>query len=126
MDSIVHFEIPADDVGRAQKFYSEIFSWKMNSMPEMGYTIVHTAETDERNMIQEPGKINGGMLKRQAPVTNPTLIIDVQSIDETVKKIEDAGGKIIREKLPVGDMGFVAYFTDSEGNTLGLWETAKQ
>ena len=36
MGKVVHFEIPADDLSRAKKFYSTVFSWKMNDMPEDG------------------------------------------------------------------------------------------
>lgn len=45
------------------------------------------------------------------------------SIDEAEKRIQKNGGKMIRKKMPVGDMGFAAYFQDSEGNVVGLWET---
>ncbi len=126
MDSVVHFEIPADDVERAQKFYSESFGWNINSIPEMRYTIVSTTESDEKTGApKNPGAINGGMLKRQEPVNNVVITVNVDSIEEAAKKIEAAGGKIIREKMPVGDMGFAAYFTDTEGNVVGLWENKK-
>ncbi len=123
MQSVVHFEIPADDMERAQKFYTESFGWNVNYMPEMNYAIVSTTESDEQTGApKKPGAINGGMLKRQEPIKNPVITINVESIDEAHKKIEAAGGKVIREKMPVGDMGFASYFTDTEGNVLGLWE----
>ncbi|OGV90567.1 glyoxalase [Microgenomates group bacterium RIFCSPLOWO2_01_FULL_46_13] len=125
MDKVVHFEIPADDVKRAQTFYQTVFGWGINEMPEMNYTIVHTVEVDEKQMPKESGAINGGMLKRQEPITNPVITISVASIDETTKMIETGGGKVIRPKMAVGDMGFAAYFKDSEGNVIGLWENAK-
>ena len=40
MDKVVHFEIPYDDKGRASKFYSEIFGWKLLEIPEMDYTMM--------------------------------------------------------------------------------------
>lgn len=43
---------------------------------------------------------------------------------KVVRNVEAAGGKTAGEKMPVGDMGFAAYFTDTEGNLIGLWETA--
>jgi predicted enzyme related to lactoylglutathione lyase len=121
---VVHFEIPADDVPRAQAFYREAFGWTMNSMPDMGYTMVSTVPTDERGMPAEPGAINGGMLARQDPVTSPVVTIDVDDIDRALGRVEELGGKTVRPKLAVGDMGFAAYFTDSEGNVMGLWENA--
>jgi len=124
MDKIVHFEIPADNLARAKKFYSTVFGWKMNEMPEMDYVLVQTVEPDENGIPKEPGAINGGMLKREDPVKSPVVTISVKSIDEAAKTIEKNGGKIIRPKMPVGDMGFAAYFKDTEGNAVGLWQNA--
>jgi len=61
---VVHFEIPVDDVDRAQTFYRSAFDWELTGMPEMGYTIVCTTPTDDQGMPTEPGSINGGMLAR--------------------------------------------------------------
>ncbi len=125
-DSVVHFEIPVDKMDRAQKFYKETFGWAINSMPEMEYTLVGTTTADANGRPTEPGAINGGMLERQDPVKHPTVTINVQSIDDAEKRIQRNGGKMIRKKMPVGDMGFAAYFQDTEGNVVGLWETARQ
>ncbi len=126
MDKVVHFEVPADDMKRAQKFYSEVFGWGINELPGMEYTIVQTMEMDEKQMPKESGAINGGMFKREEAKKYPVITIDVASIDEVLKTIETKGGKMFQERMPVGDMGFTAYFTDSEGNLMGLWETAKK
>jgi uncharacterized protein len=123
---VVHFELPADDVPRAQAFYRDAFGWAINSMPDMSYTLLGTAPTDETGMPTEPGAINGGMLARQEPVTRPVITIDVADIDQALEQIERLGGKVVRGKHPVGDMGFAAYFTDTEDNVVGLWETAQQ
>ena len=127
MNKVVHFEIPAEDVARAQKFYKTVFDWKINNVPEMDYTILYTTETDEKtHMIKELGAINGGMMKRQRPVMSPVITIDVPDIEDAQMSIEENGGKIIQERMAVGDMGFSAYFEDSEGNLMGLWENAKK
>jgi uncharacterized protein len=120
---VVHFEIPADDLGRAEGFYRDVFGWEINSIPGMGYTLVGTTPTTDSGPT-EPGAINGGMLARQAPITSPVIVIQVDDVDVALKTIEGLGGRTIRERLPVGDMGFAAYFTDTEGNVVGLWETA--
>jgi hypothetical protein len=124
MNSVVHFELPADDVERAQAFYREAFDWTMNSMPGMGYTMVGTSPTDESGRPTEPGTINGGMLARQAPITAPVVTIGVEDIDATLNTIEKLGGRTALGKQPVGDMGFSAYFVDTEGNVVGLWQNA--
>ncbi len=126
MDKVVHFEIPADDVKRAEKFYEKTFGWNIDPMPEMEYTIVRTAEVDEKFMPKEVGSINGGMFKRTDELAGVMITIAVKDIDEHLKTIEKNGGKIARKKTAVGDMGFVAYFKDTEGNIVGLWENAKK
>jgi predicted enzyme related to lactoylglutathione lyase len=122
MGKVVHFEIPADDLSRAKKFYGSVFGWKMNEVPQMEYVMLGTTESDENGMPRQPGAINGGMLKRQDPVRHPVVTIDVESIDDALAKVKKNGGQVVREKLPVGDMGFTAYFSDSEGNVIGLWQ----
>jgi predicted enzyme related to lactoylglutathione lyase len=94
-------------------------------MPEFEYTMVGTVESDQNGMPKEPGAINGGMCKREDPVRSPVITISVDSIDQTAKTIEKNGGKMVRAKMPVGDMGFTAYFKDSEGNVVGLWQNAQ-
>jgi predicted enzyme related to lactoylglutathione lyase len=124
MDKIVHFEIPADNLARAKKFYSTVFNWKINEIPEMDYVLAYTVETDEKGMPKEPGAINGGMLKRQEPVKSPVITISVKDIDRAAVTIEKNGGRMIRPKMSVGNMGFAAYFKDTEGNVIGLWQNA--
>jgi uncharacterized protein len=123
---VVHFEIPTDDMGRAQDFYREAFGWQLTSIPEMGYTLVSTTPAGPDGRPTEPGAINGGMLTRQAPITAPVVTIDVDDIDEAMAKVEKLGGKAAITRQAVGDMGFSAYFTDTEGNLIGLWQTAQQ
>jgi predicted enzyme related to lactoylglutathione lyase len=123
-DKVVHFELPADNLERAQNFYRSAFDWSINTVPGMGYTLVQTTPSGKDGRPTEPGAINGGMLARQAPIKNPVLTIQVASIDDSLKQIAKLGGRVLRGKLPVGDMGFAAYFSDCEGNVLGLWQTA--
>jgi predicted enzyme related to lactoylglutathione lyase len=123
---VVHFEIPFDDGDRARKFYSEMFGWQLMPIPDMGYTMVMTGPTDPEKGPTEPGFINGGMFERSAEFAGkaPNIVIDVASIDEALRKVEAAGGKTVSERMAVGDMGFAGYFTDTEGNLMGLWENA--
>jgi hypothetical protein len=72
----------------------------------------------------EPGFINGGMMQREEPFTAPNLVIDVANLEDALKAVNEAGGSTVCERQPVGDMGFTAYFKDTEGNLVGLWETA--
>ncbi|HEY7042881.1 MAG TPA: VOC family protein [Nocardioidaceae bacterium] len=124
-NSVVHFEIPADDFERAQNFYREAFGWNMQHMPELQYTMVGTTESSEQGMPTNPGAINGGMGQRQSPhAEHPTVTIGVDDIDKTLERVSELGGSAVGEKNAVGDMGWAAYFKDSEGNVIGLWQTA--
>jgi predicted enzyme related to lactoylglutathione lyase len=120
---VVHFEIPFDDAERARSFYRDVFDWEIMSMPEMDYNLVSTGPSGDQGPT-EPGYIGGGMLQRQAPVTTPVITLDVEDIDAALVAVEKHGGRAIGEKLAVGEMGFAAYFNDSEGNLMGLWQNA--
>jgi predicted enzyme related to lactoylglutathione lyase len=125
MDKIVHFEIPADDLARAKGFYGSIFGWELNDVDMGGgqtYTTVITVPVGEDQMPKEPGAINGGMMTRSAEITSPVITVNVASIDDALKKIEAAGGSVVTPRTPIPDMGAFAYFKDTEGNLMGLWE----
>jgi len=53
-------------------------------------------------------------------------VIEVDNLESALAAVADAGGSTVEERQAVGDMGFSAYFTDTEGNLVGLWETAQQ
>jgi predicted enzyme related to lactoylglutathione lyase len=121
---VVHFEVPFDDADRARSFYRDVFDWEIQAVPEMGYNMVSTGPTSEQGMPSEPGYIGGGMLQRQAPVNAPVITLQVDDIDAALVAVEKHGGSAEGAKMPVGDMGFAAYFRDSEGNLMGLWQIA--
>ena len=129
MPTIVHFEIPADDVERAKKFYSDLFGWKMekwsgtdskdsSSHSDMEYWIVST--TDSKG---NKASIGGGMMKRQEQYQHITNFIDVNSVDEYSSKIEKLGGKVVVSKMAVPSMGYFAVCHDTENNSFGIWES---
>ena len=121
---VVHFEIPFDDGERARNFYREAFGWQVQEMPGLNYTMVGSGPTSDQGMPTEPGFVNGGMLQRGRAISGPVITIDVENIDKALEAIEKLGGATVVAKQTVGSMGFSAYFTDSEGNLMGLWETA--
>lgn len=130
MNKVAHFEIPADDIERAKKFYGETFDWQLQDWPLADgstYVGARTVEVDEQTFIpKEPGAINGGIVQRDEYVKTPQVTITVPSIDEYLGKVEAAGGSIIKSKQKIEDMGFYAYVADTEGNLLGLWEDIKK
>lgn len=123
----MHFEIPANNINRAKKFYKETFDWQMQDVPKMNYVIIKTVEVDGKMMPKKSGAINGGMFKRDTLgniVNAPSVSVNVGNIDKAIKKIKNAGGLILKNKMSVGDAGFVAYFKDTEGNILSVWQNA--
>lgn len=127
MDSVVHFEIPTDDMDRASKFYSGVFGWEIQPMPEMKYGMAITTPLGEDRMPNKPGAINGGFFHRQDDLKTASFAIDVPDIDAALEKVKAAGGTLLREKVSIGEgMGSIAYFKDTEGNVISLWENPKK
>jgi len=120
--TIIHFEIPADDVERLRRFYTQLFSWKITKMPgPMEYWNIETVPVDEKGMPIRPG-VNGGMMKRQSPEHRLMNYIAVESVDEYCRKVEELGGKVIVPKQEVPGIGWWALFLDPEGNALAIFQ----
>jgi predicted enzyme related to lactoylglutathione lyase len=126
MDSVVHFEIPAKDVKRASAFYTNAFGWNITQFPNFEYWSLVTTASDQNGTPTSPGSINGGMGKKgvMAP-KEVTVTISVKDIDAALANIKKLSGKQVGKKMPVGNMGFSAYFKDTEGNVIGLWQNAQ-
>ena len=75
-------------------------------------------------MPSVPGSINGGMFHRDGIITSPVFTVDVDDIDATLESIDALGGSTVLPRREVGNMGWSAYFKDSEGNIVGLWQNA--
>jgi len=123
---VVHFELPADNVERAKTFYMKAFGWEINQYPGMPIPHGRHHTIEQQGMPTEPGAINGGLTKRQDPNKNIVITIDVPDIEASLKNIEKLGGKTVKKKEAVADMGFTAYFKDPEGNIIGLWQSARR
>ena len=118
MPRVVHFEVYADDMERATRFYEEVFAWKVTKIDLEGganYWLVDTGE--------EPAQgINGGMMPRPNPEAVTTVMLDVPTVDEYVDKITSGGGTVVVPKFAVPGVGYAAYFRDTEGNIFGIFE----
>ncbi len=114
MPRVVHFEIHADDTNRASAFYEKIFGWKFNKWdgPEE-YYLINTGPDTEQG-------INGGLMKRRDPKGNVYNTINVDSVDDYIKKVEQNGGKVVVPKMAVQGVGYLAYCTDTEENVFGI------
>lgn len=111
-----HIEIPADDPERAQDFYGDLFGWKFQTFPGYeGYHLFVTPAGEEA--------VGGAIGKRgeSAPEKLRTYI-HVDSIEDTLARLQAAGGAVVTPKSEVQGQGWYAVFTDTEGNELALWE----
>jgi predicted enzyme related to lactoylglutathione lyase len=130
MPTIVHFEIPSDNLERTKKFYTDLFGWKMEKMPgtdEREYWMFSTTTNGkDRNSSDGGGSeqrtISGGMMERQMPQEPIMIYIGVDSVTEYSNKVERLGGKVIKQKTEVSGYGWFAICTDTENNGFALWE----
>ena len=128
MDPVVLFELPAKDNAKMIDFYSKAFGWKMHQFgPEMGdYVTIQTGEVDEKNMLKEPGRINGGFYKPDEEHHVPTVVIAVDDIKEASRKVTEAGGQVLGGHLKNGEpddipnVGLYSAIIDPEGNRIAL------
>jgi len=124
MARVVHFEIHADEPERALEFYETALGWEFSKWEGPGeYWLIRTGPDSE------PG-INGGLMRRQAPlevegVNSFVCTVSVNSIDNLIVKVEDAGGSVSIPKFEIPGVGWVAYFIDTEGNTFGAIEMSE-
>lgn len=123
MSRVVHFEIHAEKPERAIAFYSGLFKWEFTSWNGgVPYWLINTGPSDQ------PG-INGGLVPRRGPaptdgqaVNAYCCTVDVESVDESVKRIVELGGTIALPKMPVPGVGWLAYGKDTEGNIFGVMQ----
>jgi len=113
--SIVWFEIPADNVERARKFYGALFGWKIEKFPGMtDYWHIDTGGGDDTP--------DGGLMARKHPQQPITSYVNVESVTQFSAKVEKLGGKVCAPKTAVPQMGYFAVCQDTENNTFALWE----
>jgi uncharacterized protein len=123
MDSVVHFEMPYDDRERMAKFYRNAFGWQTRMLgEEMGnYVLATTTESDESGP-KRPGAINGGFYERKSdwPAQHPSFVIAVGDIQAAMRKVAEAGGKVLGEPMEIPGIGQYVSFIDTENNRVGM------
>ena len=124
MNPVVHFEMPASDRKRMAEFYSKSFGWKTEMLgAEMGnYVIATTTELDQNGRPKEPGAINGGFYQRtdDKPAQYPSVVIAVDDIKQAMKRVADAGGKVLGDPMEIPGVGLYVSFFDPEENRVSL------
>ncbi len=113
------FELSVSDIKRATKFYETIFGIKLEQQEMMG---MQMAFFPSENMN---GKVSGGLV--QSPMHKPSAdgakiyLNGNPDLSIALSKIEAAGGKVTMPKTKISDdIGYMAFFIDTEGNTVAL------
>jgi len=120
--TIVHFEIPANNVEKIKGFYEQVFGWKIiQAEGPIEYWLIQTVPVDDKGMLQRPG-VNGGMYKKINTETRSINYFAVESVSNFLAKIEKLGGKVIQPKQEVPNVGWIAAAEDPEGNQFALLE----
>jgi len=124
MNPVVHFEMPYEDKSRMAEFYTKAFGWKSQMLgADMGeYVVMQTGETDDKGMLKEKGMINGGFYKKpDDPMGQyPSVVIAVPDINESIKKVNQGGGKVVGEPMAIPGVGSYVSFIDTEGNRVSI------
>ena len=115
MPRVMHFEVPSADPEKSMSFYRDVFGWTFSRFGDEDYWMCKTGDAPE------PGIDGAVMLRRHEsqPVVNSII---VPSVDEYCEKVVAAGGIIVVPKMSIGEVGYVSYFKDVDGNIFGLAE----
>jgi predicted enzyme related to lactoylglutathione lyase len=124
--TVVHFEIPADDLDRAAEFYRKLLGWEIRKGEEAGagegYWMVSTVPADAEGRPAQPG-VNGGLMRREHPRQQPVNYVEVEDVDRYAADAVELGGAVVVPRTAVPGMGWFVCLTDTEGNVFGLWQS---
>jgi uncharacterized protein len=116
----VHVELNTTDVSKAKDFYGKLFDWKLEDVP-MGAMGTYTT-------IGVGGGTGGGIMKHPMP-GQPSFwlsYVNVDDIGAATAKAKSLGATIIRDVMPVAEIGSLSIIMDPTGAVLGLWQPAKK
>ena len=108
---VVHFDIQSSDVEKSQAFFTEVFGWKLDVMPEMNYSIVDT---------QSDSGIGGGIGGSPDEESHVTFYIEVEDPQASLDRVVAAGGQVIMPVTSIPGAVTLAMFADPAGAVVGL------
>ena len=115
----VHIELNTQDLGKAKSFYSSLFDWKLEDVPK--------GEAGSYTSIGVGQGTGGGMMQHPMP-GEPSMwlpYVEVNDIEATTAKARELGAAVIRECIPVAEIGWLSIFIDPTGAALALWKQKK-
>ena len=103
-------------MAKAHKFYGQLFDWKIQVHGEMPYGLVNA---------EGEGSIGGG-IGTTPPDGNPyvTIYVQVDDLQTYLDKVIELGGKQVIPPTPIPGIGSFAWFSDPDGNMIGLFKNA--
>jgi uncharacterized protein len=110
---IAHVDISANNQEEAAKFYESLFGWKIQSVPQMNYT-----------MFQPEAGPGGGFSQAgdgMAQAGQVLIYVSTDDIDASLAKVESLGGKTVLPKTEIPTVGWFGIFTDPTGNQIALF-----
>jgi predicted enzyme related to lactoylglutathione lyase len=123
MGRVVHFEIHASDMDRAERFYRDVFGWDVQKFDgPIDYRLLNTGPKGDTG-------IDGALVERRGSADGDAVIayvctVQVDDIRATEQKVRDAGGEQVVERQEIADVGHLSYFKDTEGNIFGAMQSA--
>ncbi len=123
MGRVVHFEIHASDLDRAEGFYRDVFGWDVQRFDgPIDYRLINTGSKSETG-------IDGALVERRGSGEGDAVIayvctINVDDIRATEQKIKESGGEQVVDRHEIPDVGQLSYFRDTEGNIFGALQPA--
>lgn len=117
LNPVCWFDIYVSNLESAKKFYETVFDIKLTDLPpEWGKQSTFPFEEQGPNAT-------GALVEREEISDNGNNTVIYFASEDCLTeqaKVEKAGGKVIRPKMPIGEFGFISLFSDLDGNTIGL------
>jgi predicted enzyme related to lactoylglutathione lyase len=111
---VVHWEFWTRQLDEVAEFYANAFDWKIQTIPEMNYSMIATGGMDGGMFVPDEGPLPGNM----------ALYLGCDDLEAAVARVREAGGTILVEEKVIPGQGRMALFADPEGRVNGLWEHA--
>jgi predicted enzyme related to lactoylglutathione lyase len=123
MGRVVHFEIHASDLDRAERFYREVFGWEVQKFDgPIDYRLLNTGPKSQTG-------IDGALVERRSSADGDAVIayvctVEVDDIEATEKQVKEYGGEQVVDRQEIPEVGQLTYFKDTEGNIFGALQPA--
>lgn len=125
---VTWFSIPTDDLEKSKKFYADAFDWKAETLTkeensDFDFYTVLNSESDENYVSKERGAVNGCIVKRKIGLPTPAILVEVDDLDKAIKKVKNAGGEIVTEKIVMKSLNaIIVLIKDIDGNYVEVFQ----